>query len=99
MPRYEVRLEDPNSEEFRSTSLVADDEAAARAWCEERERRMVAFQVSDEELAELHKLRDADATVAEESPDAEPKLRGSPKARLLTHEQAEPYEVVSVREA
>jgi hypothetical protein len=95
MPRFVVRLEDPDSEEFRETSLLADDKAAAKAWCETREHRSVAFQVPDDELAELEKLRAADA---KRKPDEPPQLRGREKARLHTHEQRKPYKVVSVKE-
>jgi hypothetical protein len=96
MPRFNVRLEDPDSEEFRETTLVADDADAARAWCERREHRSVAFQVSEPELKALKKKRAEDA---KRKPDEPRKLNGQERARLHTHEQAKPYEVVSVKEA
>lgn len=94
MPRFRVRLEAQDSDEFRETDLVADDKDAAKAWCEERERRSVAFRIGDDEAAELAKQRQADT---HRPADEAPALLGRDKARLLTHEQTEPYKVASVK--
>lgn len=96
MPRYVVRLEDPDSDEFRETTLVRDSEADAVEWCEERERRSVAFQVGPDELKDLKARRKADKASADDAPVL---LAGRDKARLLTHEQAKPYVVKSITES
>jgi len=96
MPRFVVRLEDPDSEEFRETTLVAKDADEAKAWCERREHRAVAFQVAEAELKDLKEKRSKDAKRKADEPR---KLNGQGRARLHTHEQAKPYEVVSVNEA
>jgi hypothetical protein len=85
MPLFVVRLEDPDSEHFRETTLEAKDEKAARWYCEGRERRIVDFSLPADEHKDLVKRRDS--------------LGGREKARLLTHEQTAPYEVVSVKKA
>lgn len=51
MPRFKVRLEDPNSDEFRVTVVSAEDADEAKAICEARERRFVEAKYTDEELA------------------------------------------------
>jgi hypothetical protein len=50
MPRYRVRLEDPNSDEFRVTVLSAKDRNEAQRIAEAREAQFVAKQYTDEEL-------------------------------------------------
>lgn len=46
MPRFLVRLEDPDSSHFRETTIngSAVTKEGAREFCEERERRIVAYQ-------------------------------------------------------
>jgi hypothetical protein len=84
MPRFTIRLEDPDSDEFRETSGVFDDKDAAQAWCEDRERKLVAFTIDAKRLAKLEAKAD--------------ELRGTDKAHLVIHNQTVPYEVVSVTE-
>lgn len=50
MPRYRVRLEDPDSDEFRVTVLTAKDKKEARTLCERREQRLVETTYSEQEL-------------------------------------------------
>jgi hypothetical protein len=85
--RYEVRLEDPDSDEFRVTTLEAEDSAAARERCQEMERRAVAYRLSDDEVKEA------------EAAERDGTLAGTQKGRLFVHRQEKPYKVVSVKEA
>jgi hypothetical protein len=95
MPTFEVRLEDPDSDEFRITTLTVADEAAARAFCEDSERSMVAFRVDPAEEKQLRAMAERDAKRAADEPAI---LTGRDKARLHTHRQAKPYAIKSVRE-
>jgi hypothetical protein len=52
MPRYRVRTEDPDSDEFRVTVLSAKDRNEAQQLVAEREERFVATSYSDDELKE-----------------------------------------------
>lgn len=79
--RYKVRLEDPNSDEFRIVYLSAASEDEARALCEEKERQITAFSLAKDELT---------------AEKAASKERGRPTGPLVCHEQAEDYAVVSV---
>ncbi len=87
MPKYRVRLEDGGGE-FRLTSLVADDEDAARAACERMEFKRAAYQLPPETLAEME--------IEEVDPDTQ--TTGQTRWALVVHRQAEPYKVVSVEE-
>jgi len=88
MPRYEVRLEDKDSGEFRITTLVRDSEDEARWFCEDRERKTVAFRLdlSDKEIQRRQELAPGD-----------PEYIG--KGQALAHAQTKPYKVVKIREA
>ena len=88
MPKYRVRLEDPDSDHYRITSLIAASEEEARAIVERRERRNVEFRLSDEELAEME---DQEAA-AERWED----LPGRVRAHLHTHRQSEPYRITMI---
>jgi hypothetical protein len=56
MGLFEVRLEDPGSDEFRLTRIQAPDADTAREWCEAKEDKIVAFRIEDdEELATADK--------------------------------------------
>lgn len=52
MPRFEVRLEDPDSQHFRLVTLNGRDltKEAARAYCEEREERYVEASLGTDDL-------------------------------------------------
>lgn len=87
MPRYKVRLDDPDSDEFRVTVLSAKDRNEARALAERRERRFVDYTLTDEQLAA--------AELSPEEAEEQGVVRPG-KAALLLHAQAKPYEVVAV---
>lgn len=82
--RFIVRLEDPDSDEYRVTSLLAPDAEAAQEACERSERRLVEFHLPEK------RLKDEEAASKE---------RGRPTGSLVAHQQTKPYEVVSVTEA
>lgn len=87
-----VRLEDPDSDHFRETSISGPDiqtKDDARAWCEQRERDLVAYQLPEDELKRIEAIDKASGQV----------LSGADKGRLHGHRQAKPYKVVSVKEA
>lgn len=50
MPRYRVRLEDPNSEHFRITYINADSPEEAAAKVQAVDADLVAFRLTDEQL-------------------------------------------------
>jgi hypothetical protein len=79
--RYTVRLEDPNSEEFRIVNLDASSPEQAKALCEDKERQLVAVTLSEEDLASEHERSEQ---------------RGRRTGRLVAHEQQVSYAVVSV---
>lgn len=85
MARFRIRLEDPHSSEFRVVVTHADTEEEAVAVALRLEDKYVAFRMDDDELAEIQER-------------AESPLRGARAAagRLHMHNQAAPYEVVSV---
>lgn len=56
MPRFRVRLNDPNSEHFRVTYVTADDADAAVEKAKTLDQKIVAFQLTDEELEQLDGL-------------------------------------------
>jgi hypothetical protein len=82
MAIYRVRLEDPDSDEFRLVAVAADSKAEARAICEAQEQRHV--DVTYSEADELEKK------------EAKGELRGRDKARLYSHRQRKPYKIVKV---
>lgn len=86
MPKFRVRLEDGTGE-FRLTSLVATDEAAAREACERLEHKRAAYKLAPQVLEEME---------AEEAADAA--TPGQTRWALVVHRQTRPYEVVSVKE-
>jgi hypothetical protein len=88
MPLFTVRLEDPDSEHFRVSTLEAKDADAAKAWAEEHERKLVAYELSDDDLDAIEKRRKRNAG----------ELRGADKGRKFAHEQSKPYVVKSVKE-
>jgi hypothetical protein len=88
MPRYRIRLEDPDSDEFRITFVNAKSPEAAQEWAEQREREFCAHELSDEPEGE------EDSPLARAKADAED--RGRPGMSLVIHEQKKPYKVVDV---
>jgi hypothetical protein len=83
MPTFKIRLEDPNSDEFRLYAIAAESEEAAVAELKRRERKRADYRLTTDEM---------EAIEAGDVPAAQA------KAMLLTHEQADPYEVVSVED-
>ena len=87
---FEVRLESPSSLDakgrphYRIVSGLFLGEAHAREWCERKEFALCAFQLPPGELVRLKELEDTR------------RILGTDRARLATHRQSEPYEVVSV---
>lgn len=81
MPTFKVRLNDPDSDEFRIVVIPADSEEAAVSELLRRERKKVDYRLTTDEMAEAKSGKPNPATA---------------KARLVTHEQSKPYEVVSV---
>ena len=98
MKRFKVRLEDPDSGEFRITNLNAESGEEARALCESREEELVRYQLDPAELnAEIRKSvqRVGDVVI---TTDANGPIYGTPTGRLVAHMQSKPYEVISVIE-
>jgi hypothetical protein len=95
MPRFRVRLEDPNSDEFRVIVIHSDDEAAARVAIERRERKFAEFELDPDGLADAKRLVKNGGVV-----DGKHDRRGlaDAKAHLGIHGQAEPYKIVSLEE-
>lgn len=97
MAKYRVRLESPDmmrgkdKPHFRVTMLTADSEADARRVCEQREARIAAHKYDDGVVAELEQ---AAADAKENGLKVPPNVR----ARLHTHKQELPYDVVAVEE-
>ena len=83
MARYRIRLDDPNSGEFRVVVTHAASEADAVAAAEALEAKYVKFRVPDDELGDLVERA---ATVR------------AAAGRLHAHHQREPYTVTSIRE-
>lgn len=88
MPRFRIRLDDPESREFRVYRVPADTEEQAVAIVMHREQRAVDWRMPADELAALE---------AREDGDGEP-LTKSESGRLHSHRQARPYEVTTVTE-
>lgn len=92
MPRYEIRLESPEftkdsgEPHFRLVRGEWTDEDEARKWARRKEFSLASYQLDDFELARLEAL------------EAEGGLANSDKAKLFTHRQSEPYEVVGITE-
>lgn len=109
MPKYAIRLESPDlvneagEPHFREVRLSADDEAAAVARCEQKERELAAHRYpDDDEAARERGEEEADVTRWERI-KADCEAAGEPvpkniRARLAVHRQTEPYRVVSVEE-
>lgn len=87
MPRFRVRLDDPNSDEFRVVFVTADSKPAARARCEQLEQGYVAFAIPDEDLLAELERKEADGELTHP---------GREFGLLHQHRQTEPYEVTSV---
>jgi len=86
MPKYKVRLDDPNSDEFRIHVFHAmPDAETAKAKAEEWEQNKVAYTLPQERL-DLAARAEAGEVVVD----------APRKGELLTHAQTEPYEVTSV---
>jgi hypothetical protein len=85
MAIYRVRLEDPDSDEFRLVAVAANTQAEARAICEAQEQRYVGFTIAREETAaDRPQVWDDDAEEYVPDPDWSPGVVGDPKylARL-----------------
>lgn len=82
MARFRIRLEDPNSDEFRIVVTHAETEEEAVAAALRLEEKYVAFTMDDDELAKVTKKAESG--------------RGPAAGRLHMHHQSEPYSVVSV---
>lgn len=93
MKLFRVRLEaQDDSGHYRETDIQAPDTDTAQAWCEQHERKLAAFTLSDAEVQKLEKL---------EQKPGHPRLgqlAGANRAHLIAHRQQEPYKVVSVKE-
>lgn len=91
MPKFQVHLQSQTDHHARYTTLVADNEDAARAVCDAKEAQVVAFTLSDSDLAVLsvdHRIDPVTGKVHG------PTSRG--KAQLHAHYQEKPYLVASV---
>lgn len=55
MPRYRIRLDDPDSDEFRVTYVSADSPEDAKAWAERREQTFCEYRLTKDELKEAGK--------------------------------------------
>ncbi len=84
MPRYRIRLNDPDSNEFRVYRIRAASEAEALEVIERREQRSVDWRMDDDRLADL------------EEKEAEGIVTGAERGMLHTHRQASRYEVAEV---
>ena len=85
MPRYRIRLEDPNSEHFRLVTTHADSEAAALANALRNEQKAVGYTLPPADLEAIEAKDPA-------------KRVGRERGNLFMHKQAEPFKVVSVQE-
>jgi len=85
VPRYRIRLEDPNSEHFRLVTTHADSEAAALANALRNEQKAVGYALPPDELAAI------------EAKDAADRI-GRERGNLFMHRQTEAFKVVSVQE-
>lgn len=84
MPRYRIRMDDPDTGEFRVYVTHADTEQEALQVVLESEAKKVAFRMDAEELAKVTALaKDGDRAAA---------------GRVHMHNQAQPYTITSVRE-
>jgi hypothetical protein len=109
VPKYAIRLESPDlvneagDPHFREVRLSADDESEAVARCEQKERVLAAHRYPDDDEAAAERGEDASDVTRWERIEAECEAAGEPvpkniRARLATHRQTKPYEVVSVEE-
>lgn len=91
--RYVVRLEaGGGSPHFRETTLRGPSPEMAAAHCEQSEREICAFRMSQEQLdAVLEEKQAAEAAGGQ--------LTGRSKGLLHAHSQTKPYTVVSVKGA
>lgn len=93
MQRYEVRLEARDGEhpsiagQYRITTLSAPSADEARRFCEIKEFRIAAYELPADEASRLEKRNKAGQQLTRDE-----------RARLLTHRQRQPYEVVSVKQ-
>ena len=100
MAVFRVRLEDPDSKEFRQVSVSAEDESEARETVLRIEAKHVDFVADDETIAEIEEVtgmvfEDALDLTKEEQREI-PGLRGKARARLNSHRQAVPYKIKRV---
>lgn len=109
MPKFAIRLESPDlvneagDPHFREVRLSADDESAAVARCEQKERELAAHQYDTNDEAAQERGEEASEVTRWERIEADCEAAGEPvpkniRARLATHRQTKPYEVVSVEE-
>ena len=85
MPRYRIRLEDPNSEHFRLVTTHADSEAAALANALRNEQKAVGYSLPSGDLEAIEAKDPADR-------------KGSERGNLFMHKQTEAFKIVSVQE-
>lgn len=81
MPRFRVRTDDPNSDEFRVYYLSAETEEEARASIERKEQAHVMARLDTEQLAAL------------EAKEADGSLTRKEYGALHGHRLAEPYKI------
>jgi hypothetical protein len=99
MPTYIVRLEAPDTEHYRETNIQAPDEDTAVRWLEEREADLAAHRLTPERIKSLADEAGVDNLAAlKVGSDNFRALPASVRAQLAAHHQAEPYEIVSVKE-
>lgn len=97
MPRFRVTMESPDlkredgSSHVRVTTLQAEDEDAARVYCERQEMRIAVHEYPADTLADLE-AAEGDAEAAGVRPSAQVRMQ------LATHRQTEPYEIVDIEE-
>lgn len=85
MPRFAVRTQDPNSDEFREHRIVAEDADDAAAIIERAEAKYANYEAPSHELDQLH------------AAEADEVLTGPERGRLHMHRQSAPYEIVRIR--
>jgi hypothetical protein len=85
MPRFAVRTQDPNSDEFREHRIVAEDQDAAVEIIERAEAKYANYEAPSHELDQLL------------AAEADEVLSGNERGRLHMHRQTEPYVIASIR--
>ena len=87
MPVFRYRMEDPDSNHFRTGSIVAASKEEAAMLLEMREPRKVLYRLGEEDLEAF-----ADRIARGD------RLRGADRAHFAIHKQERPYKLVSLEE-